>query len=188
MAYRTCPDCGERVYSLGCVNCNEAAYIEEQDRLTDLIEPEPAFADDLFVNGSGEQAARLVLTSADGRDLGGWGKLVVLDKLNDALAAQSGAGLAPLVLALLENNGGPTGGDSYEGEPDTHVLVKLADFNALHDAVGPLREKLGELLDRLTAAAEFIDAHAPTDNSTPWLVHRDAVYDAVAALGGAKRS
>ena len=25
---KTCPDCGSRVYSLGCVNCNEAAYIE----------------------------------------------------------------------------------------------------------------------------------------------------------------
>lgn len=28
---RTCPDCGERVYNLGCVNCNEAAYIAEQE-------------------------------------------------------------------------------------------------------------------------------------------------------------
>ena len=27
---KTCPDCGERVYSLGCVNCDEAAYIEAQ--------------------------------------------------------------------------------------------------------------------------------------------------------------
>jgi hypothetical protein len=27
---KTCPDCGERVYNLGCVNCNEADYIEEQ--------------------------------------------------------------------------------------------------------------------------------------------------------------
>ena len=27
---KTCEDCGERVYSLGCVNCNEAAYIEQQ--------------------------------------------------------------------------------------------------------------------------------------------------------------
>lgn len=26
----TCPDCGERVYNLGCVNCNEQAYIDEQ--------------------------------------------------------------------------------------------------------------------------------------------------------------
>ena len=28
---KTCPDCGERVYKLGCVNCNEAAYIAEQE-------------------------------------------------------------------------------------------------------------------------------------------------------------
>lgn len=31
----TCPDCGERVYSLGCTNCNEEAYIEEQEYLTE---------------------------------------------------------------------------------------------------------------------------------------------------------
>lgn len=33
MAYKTCPDCGERVYSLGCTNCNEGAYISEQASL-----------------------------------------------------------------------------------------------------------------------------------------------------------
>lgn len=27
---KVCPDCGERVYRLGCVNCDEDAYIEEQ--------------------------------------------------------------------------------------------------------------------------------------------------------------
>ena len=32
---RTCPDCGCRVYSLGCVNCDEDAYIEEQIQLTE---------------------------------------------------------------------------------------------------------------------------------------------------------
>lgn len=32
----TCENCGCRVYKLGCVNCNEIAYIEEQDVLTDL--------------------------------------------------------------------------------------------------------------------------------------------------------
>lgn len=34
---KTCPDCGERVYNFGCTNCNESAYIEEQEMLTDLI-------------------------------------------------------------------------------------------------------------------------------------------------------
>lgn len=34
----TCPDCGERVYNLGCVNCNEIAYIEEQEALDALYE------------------------------------------------------------------------------------------------------------------------------------------------------
>jgi hypothetical protein len=28
--------------------------------------------EDLFTNGAGDRAERLVLTSADGRDLGGW--------------------------------------------------------------------------------------------------------------------
>lgn len=28
---QTCPDCGCRVYSLGCVNCNEDAYIQQQE-------------------------------------------------------------------------------------------------------------------------------------------------------------
>lgn len=31
MAFKDCPDCGSRVYELGCVNCNEVAYIEAQD-------------------------------------------------------------------------------------------------------------------------------------------------------------
>lgn len=35
---KTCPDCGERVYKLGCVNCNEAAYIAEQEALNALAE------------------------------------------------------------------------------------------------------------------------------------------------------
>jgi hypothetical protein len=33
---QTCPDCGCRVYSLGCVNCDEPAYIDEQERLNDI--------------------------------------------------------------------------------------------------------------------------------------------------------
>lgn len=30
MAYKGCPNCGCRVYSLGCVNCDEINYIEQQ--------------------------------------------------------------------------------------------------------------------------------------------------------------
>lgn len=30
---KTCENCGCRVYKLGCVNCNESAYIEQQDEL-----------------------------------------------------------------------------------------------------------------------------------------------------------
>jgi hypothetical protein len=28
---KTCPNCGCRVYRLGCVNCDEAAYIAQQE-------------------------------------------------------------------------------------------------------------------------------------------------------------
>lgn len=30
---KTCENCGERVYNLGCVYCNEEAYIAEQEAL-----------------------------------------------------------------------------------------------------------------------------------------------------------
>jgi hypothetical protein len=45
---------------------------------------------DLFVNGSGEQAHRLVLTTEDGRELGGWGQRPVRDRIVSALLAASG--------------------------------------------------------------------------------------------------
>lgn len=32
---KTCENCGSRVYALGCVNCDEVNYIEEQEMLTD---------------------------------------------------------------------------------------------------------------------------------------------------------
>ena len=31
MAYKTCEDCGCRIYKYGCVNCNEQDYIDMQD-------------------------------------------------------------------------------------------------------------------------------------------------------------
>lgn len=30
---KTCPDCGSRVYNLGCTWCNESAYIAEQESI-----------------------------------------------------------------------------------------------------------------------------------------------------------
>lgn len=42
-------------------------------------------ARDLFRNGAGEHAARLVLTSEDGRELGGWCRKAVEDRLATAL-------------------------------------------------------------------------------------------------------
>ena len=44
------------------------------------------------------------------------------------------------------------------------------------------RRELGELLDALEAAAEFLDAQAPAEHSTPWLIHRDVLREAIAAL------
>lgn len=50
---KTCPDCGSRVYNLGCVNCNEDDYIEEQIQIdsrkgydTRPIPPAPRFLPD----------------------------------------------------------------------------------------------------------------------------------------------
>ena len=31
MAYKTCEDCGCRIFEYGCVNCNEIDYIEMAD-------------------------------------------------------------------------------------------------------------------------------------------------------------
>lgn len=38
MAYKTCPDCGSRIFEYGCVNCNEQDYITMQGCYD---EPEP---------------------------------------------------------------------------------------------------------------------------------------------------
>ena len=42
----------------------------------------------LFQNGSGEAGDRLVITSKDGKDLGGWGAFVVVDIVADAIAKE----------------------------------------------------------------------------------------------------
>lgn len=34
---KTCPNCGERVYRLGCTNCDEKAYIEDQEIRTEAM-------------------------------------------------------------------------------------------------------------------------------------------------------
>lgn len=44
-----------------------------------------AIADNLFVNGNGTHAERLMLVGADGRDLGGWCKQAVVDVIVDEL-------------------------------------------------------------------------------------------------------
>lgn len=42
MAAKICEDCGSNVYALGCVNCDEVNYIEEQEQLTELQYPDVA--------------------------------------------------------------------------------------------------------------------------------------------------
>ena len=41
--------------------------------------------DDLFVNGQGKQASRLVLVTAEGRDLGGWCRQAAVDRITEVL-------------------------------------------------------------------------------------------------------
>ena len=36
MAYKTCPDCGSRIFEYGCVNCNEQDYISMQGAYDEL--------------------------------------------------------------------------------------------------------------------------------------------------------
>lgn len=43
---KTCENCGCRVYNLGCVNCNAAAYIEEQIQLDAFYGLEDEWIDD----------------------------------------------------------------------------------------------------------------------------------------------
>jgi hypothetical protein len=38
MAYKTCENCGSKVYGLGCVNCDEENYIAQQEMMNN--EPE----------------------------------------------------------------------------------------------------------------------------------------------------
>lgn len=40
--YKTCENCGGRVYKLGCENCDEMNFIAEQEELTDYYNKERA--------------------------------------------------------------------------------------------------------------------------------------------------
>jgi hypothetical protein len=44
---------------------------------------------DLFVNGNGDEAHRLVLMTADGRDLGGWCRQSVVDRIAEGISKAS---------------------------------------------------------------------------------------------------
>jgi hypothetical protein len=48
------------------------------------------FVDDLFIAGNGEQAERLMLwRDSDRRDLGGWCRDAIADRLYDAIVAEA---------------------------------------------------------------------------------------------------
>jgi hypothetical protein len=49
------------------------------------------FLDQLFTNGAGDEAARLVLTSEEGRGLGGWSRSAVRDLLMRTLVDPAGS-------------------------------------------------------------------------------------------------
>lgn len=51
-----------------------------------------AAVDSLFVNGGGQKAERLVLTDKNGRDLGGWCRQAIVDRLREALAERTRRG------------------------------------------------------------------------------------------------
>ena len=46
MGAKYCDDCGEKVYSRGCVNCNEAGYIAEQYEDLGMEVPESILKED----------------------------------------------------------------------------------------------------------------------------------------------
>jgi hypothetical protein len=46
-------------------------------------------ADELFVNGFGEQADRLVLLDDAGRNLGGWSKTAVVDRITACIERET---------------------------------------------------------------------------------------------------
>ena len=57
---------------------------EEQVRVANAI------VDDLFKNNARQRAERLVLESKDKRDLGGWGRSSVRDRILDILRKSNG--------------------------------------------------------------------------------------------------
>ena len=54
-----------------------------------------AIVEELFCNGSGERADRLVLMTREGRDLGGWGQGPVRDVIARVVAAHLGGAESP---------------------------------------------------------------------------------------------
>jgi len=43
MSYKTCENCGGRIYKYGCVNCNEEDYIAEQNDESNLQNTTPHY-------------------------------------------------------------------------------------------------------------------------------------------------
>lgn len=78
-----------------CTKCSATQYCVEHEPISGETPPAPdlgkvieQFVDSLFVNGAGERADRLVLT-VDGppsRDLGGWCRSAIVDRLHAVLS------------------------------------------------------------------------------------------------------
>lgn len=83
-----CPQCGAAMVtqddgaSWTCSECSDMP--EENERMTERAAAERA-ASRLMVNAFGERGERLVLTTKEGRDLGGWCEKAIADVIEEAL-------------------------------------------------------------------------------------------------------
>jgi hypothetical protein len=146
--------------------------VESEDTVSDagLRAQIEQFVDELFTNGMGQQAVRLVLIDAQGRDLGGWGKGPLTDRIEGLVAADRIAGMvvaaapspdpvaprapgaetAPafkdyeveLVVTALQNWGGGSS-EGFIGRIRKHLATPQAPGAAAETA---LEQNLGEAL------------------------------------------
>ena len=77
-----------------CPRCNGVGYVKDDRvvgaKMREIREAEEwriaeKIATRLFVNGLGQEAARLVLVDSNNRDLGGWCKRAVIDQIREIL-------------------------------------------------------------------------------------------------------
>lgn len=56
MSYKTCLDCGCRIYEYGCVNCNEQDYIDMQNDFE--YDPLPRPSDSIKINDEEKETTK----------------------------------------------------------------------------------------------------------------------------------